>query len=422
MIPIHLALPAILASAGLGWAIDRALGGPFARHGALGWSLRVLAGLVAVLALLLHPLALAALTAIVIAIGRGSFPKDVERDRVALSILAVIALVAWARPAVPLYWDEHIWLAKVRLAAGDPLALRAAALDPSADVIPGGYPILASLAESFFAMLRADTASLVAGALALTVLAFAVAITMLPSERRVTWTLALALVPLAWIHVRSAHLDLVVGLLAVAVGAGLARSRGGDRGALHAAGLAAFLLAGTKDEGIAHVVALCAAHAVLARDRAATRDALSVVGAALVAALSWRALLAIHGVDAPDHAIQLAGLAAAPAIAAELVRAATDVASWGAAWPLAIAACVVLVTRDRGRGRYVAISLLAQAAVLAIGLLAGTERLRAFALDGTLANRLLIQLLPMAAWALAEAWPTATAVAASRGAPAITRR
>lgn len=402
MIPLYLALPALLGCAAIGWGIDRALGAPFAGRGALAWSPRVLAGLVLALALALHPLAALAMVGLLAlaARARPAESRPAARRtpetgaRSALACIAGFALVAWARPAVPLAWDEHVWLAKVRLGLG----LRAAALDPTADVIPRGYPILASLAEAALAMFRDDLGALVAGATALVVLAFALALTELPRERRVPLAIALALVPLAWIHARSAYLDLVVGLLSLAVLAALLRAREGETP--HAAILAAFLLAGVKDEGAAHVIAVAVACALATGER---RAPALVAAAALVSAGTWRVLLALAGVDHGDHALEGAGLVDAPAIATEVVRGATDVLSWGATWPLALAASVVCVRRGDPRARAVVLALALSFAVLLTGILAGSERVRAFALDGTLVNRLLMQLLPLAAWTVLEA-------------------
>ena len=76
--------------------------------------------------------------------------------------------------------------------------------------------------------------------------------------------------------------------------------------------------------------------------------------------------------------------------------------SWGAAWPLTIAASAVCVRRGDPRARAVVLALALSFAALLTGVLAGSERVRAFALDGTLMNRLLMQLLPLAAWVVLE--------------------
>ena len=189
----------------------------------------------------------------------------------------------------------------------------------------------------------------------------------------------------------------MVGLLSLAVLAALLRAREG--GAPHVAILAAFLLAGVKDEGAAHVIAVAAAVAVTTGERRAPALA---AAAALVSAGTWRVLLALAGVEHGDHALEGAGLVDAPAIATEVVRGATDVLSWGATWPLALAASVVCVRRGDPRARAVVLALALSFAALLTGVLAGSERVRAFALDGTLMNRLLMQLLPLAAWLVLE--------------------
>lgn len=419
------ALPGLAVASALGWAIDRALGWRATLElGWLGWPVRTLAGLAALVALALHPVALLALAAALFAISRSlareragaaaepdaapeaDARKRADVARVAALLLAAVTLVATLRPAVPLYWDEHVWLAKSRLA----LSLRDAALDPSAGVIPVGYPILASLAESLFALARADVPSLVAGATALVLLCLATALAALPPPRRLPWALALAAAPLVWIHLRSAHLDLAVGLLALSVAASLARAADdpASRSALPLAAISAFLVAGTKDEGLAHVVAIAAAHLLASADRRlALRRATSGLAPALIAALGWRVLLALHRVAPRDHALDGAGLDHAGAIASELVRAACDLTSWGLAWPIALgAALAALTTRgpDAARPRFAALTLLVVLAALLAGLLLGSERLQIFTLTGTLANRLLVQLAPLAAWSFAETY------------------
>lgn len=393
MIPLHLAVPGLLACAVLGWGADTALG-----RASSGWIPKIVIGVALIASAYLHAAASIGLVVALAIAGRAAIARTPvsRRERgAALAIIAGGALVVWARPAVPLAWDEHVWLAKARLGA---LALRQAALDPSADVIPRGYPILASAAESVFALNRGDLAALVAGACAVSILSWATAIAMLPAERRLHVALALALVPLVVVHSRTAYLDLPVGLLSLAVLAAIARAREGDRGALHVAIATAFILAGTKDEGVIHVLAIALADTLSSKDGLA-RPAL-VSGAALLAFTVWRALLARAGIASTDHALDLSGASDVASIFGALATTLTDLRSWGVAWPLAIAA-TALALRDP-RSRLPALALASIAIALVLGIVLGSERLRAFALAGTLLPRVLIQLAPIAAWIVVD--------------------
>jgi hypothetical protein len=400
VIAFHLALPALLAFAALGAGLERALG---ARLGAdpSAWPLRTVVGLAIACAALLHPIvALALLVIHVVAArarGEEKASSGLATDRVALLALAVFALAILVRAPVPLYWDEHVWLAKVRLG---PVALREAALDPVSHVIPRGYPIVASLAESLFALGRADLDAITAGAAALGLLAASTTLTALPARRALAWTLALLTMPLLWIHLRSAYLDVIVGLLALTL-ALLLQARSAH--ARHGAIAIAFVLAGAKDEGLAHVIAVTAAHVLAqATRREALREAAPSLTAALLAAGAWAALRAVHGVTSDDHALGLAGLTELGAIALELARAMTDLDSFGLAWPAALGASIAAFASDAPRSKRLALALVLQLLSLTAGLALGTDRVVAFTLDGTVAPRLLLQLAPLAAWLVCE--------------------
>ncbi len=413
---LHLALPFLAASLALGVLADRLLGGPLealveaaprtADAIVTRAILRVVVGLTLTLATILTPLATCALLALHLLARRARATRGAAVHGLAdhgaaregwlgLVPLALGWLIVAARPAVPLYWDEHVWLAKARLG---PLALRAAALDPSAPIVPRGYPILGSLAESLLASARPELPALVAGASALVGLSLSLALVLLSPRRRLAWFVALLTMPLVLVHLRSAHLDLVVGLLALALHRALERARE-DARALHVAIAIAFLLAGTKDEGIAHVLALTLAHvAASPAPRARARGAALVALSGLASFVSFRALLALHGVADDDHALSFAGLTRLAPIALELARAATDLASFGLAWPITLGLGAFALARRTDEGRASALALLAQASLLSLGLLASTERLTEFTLEGTVAARLLVQLAPMAAW------------------------
>ncbi len=397
-------LPALVLITLVGAALDRAAGLGFSGAGAWRWAPRALLGLVLAVGCVVHPWAGAALGMVVVwwSRTRGALPgRGPSTERTGVWFLLAVLTVMLLRPPGVLYWDEAVWLAKVRLAAGDPWRLVTASLDPSSDVVPRGYPVFASLAQSAFAGLRSDTPSLVAGAVALAALCIAMALAMLPAARRTGVVFWLALAPLSWVHLRSAYLDLPLGSLALAVAAGLAR---GEPWARRSAVLAACLAAGMKDEGLVHVLAIAAAHTLASERRAeAGRAAAEVVAGALLSWGTWRVLLSVHGVSSGDHALSGAGLAEAGDIALAVVRAAADVRSWGLLWPLVGAAALVSWSGARSTARPVAHALAWQLAGLVLALVLGTERLRVFALDGSLVNRLWMQLAPMGAWLLAEA-------------------
>jgi hypothetical protein len=115
----------------------------------------------------------------------------------------------------------------------------------------------------------------------------------------------------------------------------------------------------------------------------------------------WRALLAMNGVEIADHTIEGGTLRETIGIATEIARASADVRSWGLAWGVALGAVIAAITRG-GIARALGLAVVLQLLFLAIGVAIGSERLRAFALDGTLVNRMLIQLVPLAAWCVIE--------------------
>jgi hypothetical protein len=90
-----------------------------------------------------------------------------------------------------------------------------------------------------------------------------------------------------------------------------------------------------------------------------------------------------------------------------VARQATDVLSWGPLWilvaGLGIAVALRFVALDaRARSRLATLGL--QGALLFAALLAGSDRVAAFAASGTVVPRLLVQLAPMASLLLASAF------------------
>ena len=451
MVPIWLAILPGLFFAALGAAIDR-LGGLDLRGGWGQWPRWIACGVAASFAVYLHP-ALAVVLAGLLFVARrgmrgGSAPGGAGPSARLAPYIGVIAIalagVAVLRPAVPLYWDAFVWLGKARIESNGLGALRAAALDANADVIPHGYPLLWPLAASWLSMFGKNAAALVAGAAAATLLALLLFLDATAEafqggdpppagfEARPRWAFAgamalLLVVPMFWVHLRSAYADLPVGLLAATCALRLGRclERPDDsRRDVAVAVIAATILAGTKDEGIGHVAAIVVAAALL-EPRAGQKEArrwLAVVGSAAVLFIGWRALLGAHHVVNTDHELSTPAVGALGGIGRVVLASATDTRTWGALWPLAggaVAAVFAKGSSFRPATRLAALALVGQAALLAMALVFGPDRVRTFAFEGTLVNRLLLQLAPLAGALLALSLGDA---ASRRGAaPAISR-
>jgi hypothetical protein len=253
--------------------------------------------------------------------------------------------------------------------------------------------------------------------------------------------------PLVFVHLRSSYADLPVGLLAATCTLRLVRSveRGGDApGDLSVAAMTAVALAGIKDEGMAHVVALVVALIVVkvwklwAGDRLPLAPGLAVLAAAAIPFNGWRLLLASHHVVDADHSLSRPDFHSAGAIGQTVLAQLADTRTWGALWPIAFACAALVLARGntfRSATRLATFAFLAEGALLVSAIVVGPARIRVFAFEGTLINRLLLQLAPAAGAMLmlaladaAMAWQTVRratpiAVPASPGAPvpALTR-
>ena len=399
MIPLWRALPPLAAAGAIGLAVDRALGGAFGT-GAARWPLRCLFTVALGYLLLIGGWLVLPAVTLGVWLGRGG-TRAIADDRRALVAAAVAiaagVVVAAARPPDPLYWDSFVWLGKARLAARHVGALLGLSLTPGSPVIPAGYPILHAAATAWLGGPSDAPAAVAAGAAAFKLLSLALFATALAGggARRATVALAVLLATPLWlVHLRAAYVDLPLGLLAAAL---LLVVRDGR--SLVGAAVIAVVLTGAKDEGFAHVVAVTGVM-LAGGDRPQRRDALAALGCAAATFALWHAALALHHVT-PDHA--LAAPAAVAPLAAAIVVHLGDFLSWGALWPLALAAIVVVIARRGRAGDAVtgAAALAAQATLLAAAMVFGGERVRAFALAGTLINRLLVQLAPTAALLIA---------------------
>ena len=303
--------------------------------------------------------------------------------------MVVLGVFVLARPWVPTEWDEFVWLAKARFESLGFGAGLQAALDPAQHLIPAGYPPLWPAAVGWLS-LGQDALSTHVLAASLLVLLCAVTVLEIFSAQRphLLAFAVLAAAPLVWVHVRSTYVDLPVGLLGLAILGLLLRS---DRPPLLAAVLAA-VLAGFKDEGLAQVLAATGA-ALLIMGIRKWRLVLPAF-VAFVTVATWRWLVHSHGVPLFDHALGVPQWDWVPRFLQLLVLHATDVFSWGVFWAVTLA--VVLLPSKDPTARALRLMLLFLALFTAAALLSGPERVRVFAENGTLLNRLLIQLWPCA--------------------------
>jgi hypothetical protein len=269
--------------------------------------------------------------------------------------------------------------------------------------VPRGYPVIAAVIEAAFAMGDPSLASLVGGGSALVLACFALYVVLLARagtrfEQGAT-LFVLAAAPLAWAHMRSVQLDLPAGLLLGSLVLGIELAGRGDRIGAPAA-MAAALLVGIKDEGA--VLALAAAiGASLPGAHASARRAawLAAISMGLVVGV-FRARLAMAGSANDDHSLGTPTLEAALPVLREVARMAIDVRTWGLVPPVALAAVLVSLA-GRGpapmRTRPLAATIMLATLFLLAAIVLGPQQVRDFALDGTLLNRLGIQLLPAAA-------------------------
>lgn len=317
-------------------------------------------------------------------------------------LLLGLAALVFLRPWVPTQWDEFVWLGKARLVSQGFGAGIAGALDPAQRLIPPGYPPLWPSAVGWLSLgVDALEAHVTAGS-ALVLLAAAAALeAWLPAfaSRRPPLPVLLAAVaaPLAWVHLRSTYVDLPVGLLGLALAGHLVHAPAGRPAPLALA--LAVALVGFKDEGLAHLAAATVAGFVASPDRRAAWRLALPLAVGLVAAGTWRLLSLQHGVANTDHALGVPYWPWAPTLLRLLWQHATDLFSWGVVWP--VTAAVLLRAPGSAGVRGVRALLGANLLFVAGGLLAGPERVRVFAENGTLVNRLLLQLWPAAALALA---------------------
>lgn len=331
----------------------------------------------------------------------GERPRQVAPPWLGLGGLVALVL---ARPWVPTFWDELVWLGKARfesLGFGQGVA---AALDPASKLIPSGYPPLWPAAVGWLSLGRDALDAHVLGASVLVVLSLACALeAWWPRLQGQRWwvLMVLAATPLVWVHLRATYVDLPVGLFGAAfLGRLLAAAEAPSRRAGVEVFALALVLAGIKDEGLAHVVAATLGVLATKPQRGSWRLGLPAAVALAVVVL-WRALCAWNGVSNVDHALHAPYWPWVPTLLKLLALHASDVGSWGVFWAVALAALVRAPSSPHARA--VRVMLAANFAFTAVALVCGPERVRVFAENGTLLNRVLLQVWPVAAIAVVSA-------------------
>ena len=276
------------------------------------------------------------------------------------------------------------------------------ALDPQSELVPRGYPVIAAVLEACFAMRDDSLASLVSGGTALVVAVLALYVLLLDRgaasafEERAT-LVVLACTPLAWVHLRSVQLDLPIGLLVGALVLAIERADQNDRLGIPAAVVAALLL-GIKDEGLSAALAVAIALGTWGASPRARRAAWLAFASLASAVIVFRVRLLLAGSANDDHTLGTATPGAIVPLLGDALRDASDLQTWGLVPSIALAACLVALrpgTPDRARK--LALLLALHSLGLLVALVVGPQQVRDFAFEGTLLDRLGLQLLPTAA-------------------------
>lgn len=411
MIDVVRSVVALGIATAVGALLDHVLG--FTPRSPAKWPIRVIAALVLLYLFHVMPVVLV----LVLVVGLSTRPRHPRRARIRISRsdralawlgVAVLAAATVLRKPTTLYWDEMVWLAKARIEATSFGALTTEALRAGTSAIPPGYPLLEPLAVSALAGYSPETTSLVLGAELLTIVAgAALVLTALQGHRFVRARrdlLAAALAcacPLAIVHLRSAYVDLELGMLAATVVLLL------EARETRAAAVVGMAMVAMKDEGIAHLLAVSAVATVIAFARGRKHDALHSI---LVATFGttcfamWRARLEGNRVIDSDHLLGSPSLTRLPDVLHVALIQGSDVLAWGCLWAAVVGMTVAALVRPgtvdrRARARLFAAT--AQAALLLGAILCSPERVMEFVHAGTLLPRLLVQLAPSAMIALA---------------------
>ncbi|HEX7666530.1 MAG TPA: hypothetical protein VF407_18515, partial [Polyangiaceae bacterium] len=422
MIPLWRPLFAALVALGLAWPLDHFV--PLVpRKSLVRIPVLVMTSLVAIYLWLAAPVLLALAVLIVgwsIREARKK-PRPAPNDRAPFeAFLGATALLLFvmlaARPAAPCYWDAFVWLGKARVASLGPARLIAGGLAPSTPVfIPQGYPVFEPLAVALLGDLSPETRDVVAGGVGFEILALFLFMGALAEDaasdavrqaRLAVVALMLVCSPLVVVHLRSAYVDLPLGLMAAALAMLVTHKK-----TAFACAVLAMAIAVTKDEGLVHVVVIGLAALVRSRteqgeDRIALRNrALATLGGGLATAGSWHLRLHLANVANTDHAISVPTFARILPLGKFVVEHVSDFRSWGALWVLALGAAVAIVLKPKSAPKsaiWFASLFFSVAFVMFGGLLSIPGQVMEFAAGGSLLNRLGVQLSPYAALLVAS--------------------
>jgi hypothetical protein len=365
--------------------------------------------------------AAAGLVALALRRRRTSSDAEPPRSRAPLAALGLTTFAFLAaslvdRASTPCFWDAFVWLAKARYAAGGLGGLIQGGLHTTLPpFVPSGYPLLEPLSVALLAGFSPRPEAVVAGAIGLEILTILLFVCAIADDERLSpparakrlATVALLLLasPLVLVHLRSAYVDLPLRLLVGAFAVLLRRRHSGV-----ACGVIAVAAAALKDEGMVHIAAmtLVGASFGLARDRdgALVRRSIACGLSAAAVTAAWHLRLQMSGVANVDHALSLPDWHRLRPLAGSTVEHLLEFRSWGALGVLGVGGTLAAVIKPRSVPRdavWFAMLLLADALVLFVALLATPGRVMEFATEGTLLNRLAMQLAPLATLLIA-AW------------------
>jgi hypothetical protein len=361
----------------------------------------------------------------------GEEPRQPRAPLAALAVTSLAFLVAMLvdRPSTPCFWDAFVWLAKARYAARGLGGLVTGGLHTTLPpFIPTGYPLLEPLTVAMLAGFSPRPEAVVAGAVGLEILATSLFLCAIADDERASQAcraarlaavaLTLLTSPLVVVHLRSSYVDLPLGLLVGALAVLLRRPRAGVGCAVVSVAAAAL-----KDEGMVHVAAITLVGTfyglVVARDRALARRSIACGLCATAVMAAWHLRLRTSGITNVDHSLSLPDWHRLRPLAGAALEHLFEFRSWGALAVLGVGGIGAVVIKPRSApvdAVWFAILLLADALVLFVALLATSGRVMEFAMEGTLLNRLAMQLAPLVALLIA-AWsaPFSETVVVSAG-------
>lgn len=422
MIPLWRPLVAGLVALGLAWPVDHFVS-LVPRKSLVRAPVLILGSLVGVYLWLAAPLLFALAVLLVgwsIREARkrpaGASPDRAPHEALVVATALLLFVMLAARPAVPCYWDAFVWLGKARAAALGPARLIAGGLAPSTPVfIPQGYPVFEPLAVALLGGLSPAPRDVVAGSVGFEIIALLLFMGALAEDaasdavrqaRLGVVALLLLCAPLVVVHLRSAYVDLPLGLMAAALAMLVTHRKTG-----FACAVLAMAIAVTKDEGLVHVVVIGLAALVRSRaekgeERVALRGrALATLGGGLATAGAWHLRLHLAHVVNTDHALSIPTFGRILPLGEFVVEHVSDFRSWGALWVLALGAAVAIAAKPRSAPKsalWFASLFFAVAFVMFGGLLSIPGQVMEFAAGGSLLNRLGVQLSPYAALLVAS--------------------